>query len=322
MKRLPRDPFERPNIRRARVTGSRWHSAGLLALMFIAVCLLVLSRLDHPAVRAIKGRTSELLAPVLEIASVPSVAVTRLRRQVATYMDLFVEIDRLKLENQQLKQYVWRTQMLEAEVSRYKTLLNGVKEPGLGFVTARVIADSRGVFVRSVLVNAGGSNRVRNGFAVINGDGLIGRVIDTGASVARVLLLTDLNSRIPVMVGTQGERAVMHGDNGPRPMLEHLSAETKVSAGDAVFTSGQDGILPKGLKIGVVAVEGQSFVVEPYAGLDAVEYVSVLLFDGPVIDLAPIQQSSVLPAGSVPGKSRASKGDNSAGRPLPLFSQE
>jgi rod shape-determining protein MreC len=281
VKRLPRDPFERPITNRAPTLGSRWRSGMLLTLMFFSICLLVLSRLEHRAVLGVRAWTSEKLAPVLEAASVPAAAVTRLRQRVAMYMDLFVELDRLKLENQKLKQYVWRVQMMEAEVERYRGLLKGVREPNLDFVTARVIADSSGVFVRSVLINAGGNERVRDGHAVINGDGLVGRIVTSGETVARVLLLTDLNSRIPVMIGSLGARGVLHGDNGPRPALEHLSADSKIAAGDTVFTSGQDGVLPKGLKIGVVAVDGPTFVVEPFAGFEGLEYVSVLLFDGP-----------------------------------------
>ena len=136
------------------------------------------------------------------------------------------EIDRLKAENEQLKQWEWRAKLLERNVAHLRSLLNAVDEPALHFVTGSVIADARGPFLRSALINLGRDDGVRIGYAVINGDGLIGRTVDAGASVARVLLLNDLNSRIPVLVGT-GRRCgalALRTTIGAELKLEFVSA--------------------------------------------------------------------------------------------------
>ena len=119
-------------------------------------------------------------------------------------------------------------------------------------VTGSVIADARGPFLRSALINLGRDNGVRVGYAVIDGDGLIGRVVDAGSSVARVLLLSDLNSRIPVLVGPAGIRALVSGDNAAELKLEFLPDGASLYAGDEVYTSGSEGVLPRGLRVGVV----------------------------------------------------------------------
>jgi hypothetical protein len=106
----------------------------------------------------------------------------------------------------------WRA-AAERNVAHLRSLLNAVDEPALHYVTGSVIADARGPFLRSALINLGRDDGVRVGYAVINGDGLIGRTVDAGSSVARVLLLSDLNSRIPVLVGPGGVRALVSGDN-------------------------------------------------------------------------------------------------------------
>lgn len=285
MKVMRKDPFARePRYRSKPASGGG--VALLLALMFLSVCLLVLSRVDHPALGIARRATAETMAPALELVAVPAAYLSRARSQVSLYFDAFVEIERLKLENQQLKHWVWRAQQFEADAETYRKLLNGLKETNLGFATGRVIADSRGPFVRSVLVNLGRSKDVRNGYAVLNGDGFVGRVIDTGEKVARVLLVTDLNSRLPVMVGQGSVRAVLRGNNGPAPMLEFLASGDRPAAGDAVYTSGTDGVLPKGLRIGWVARDGEAYQVRLAANLDSLDYVSVLFFEGPALDLA------------------------------------
>src|SRR5581483_4445100 len=144
-----------------------------------------------------------------------------------------------------------------------------------------VIADARGPFLRSALINLGRDNGVRIGYAVIDGDGLVGRTVDAGSSVSRVLLLNDLNSHIPVLVGPAGVRAMASGDNSAELRLEFLPDGAAVYEGDEVYTSGSDGMLPRGLRVGTVTGAPGAFKVRPYADLGALDAVSVLFFDTP-----------------------------------------
>src|SRR5690606_34194086 len=116
-----------------------------------------------------------------------------------------------------------------------------------------VIADTRGPFVRSVLVNAGAAQGVKTGYAAVNGDGLVGRTILVGEQASRVILLNDLNSRTPVLVGPSAVRAVLAGDNSAEPLLEFVPEGAGLFVGDEVVTSGDEGLLPRGLRIGVVS---------------------------------------------------------------------
>jgi rod shape-determining protein MreC len=124
---------------------------------------------------------------------------------------------------------------------------------------------------------------VRIGYAVINGDGLVGRTVDAGASVARVLLLNDLNSRIPVLVGPAGVRALASGDNSAELRLDFLPDGAQVYPGDEVYTSGSDGVFPRGLHVGVVTGSPGAFKVRPHAELSSLDVVSVLYFDTPTL---------------------------------------
>src|SRR5207247_11170042 len=111
---------------------------------------------------------------------------------------------------------------LAFENSQLRELLKLPPDPTVSYLTARVVANSGGAYVRSVMVYAGSENGVARGQAAITGDGLVGRVSEVGSRAARILLVTDLNSRVPVVVEGTQERALLAGDNSERPCLRYL----------------------------------------------------------------------------------------------------
>jgi rod shape-determining protein MreC len=255
-------------------------------LYFLCAVLLVLSRIGHGAISDARDGVVDLTEPLLELASLPAIEARRAMDRVELYMAAFDEVDRLKKENEELKQWEWRTKILERKVAQLRSLLNAVEEPALVFATGRVIADARGPFVRSALINLGRKDGLRIGYAVINGDGLVGRTVDAGHSVARVLLLNDLNSRIPVLVGPAGVRGLAAGDNSAELQLDFLPDGAALYPGDEVYTSGSDGVLPRGLRVGVVQGTPGAYKVRPYAELNSLDAVSVLFFDAPALTRA------------------------------------
>jgi rod shape-determining protein MreC len=263
-----------------------WRAPGELlnfGLFFVCAVLLVMSRIDHGIVDGARDWFVDLTAPVLEAASIPAIKARHTIERAKAYAGLFGEIDRLTAENAGLKQYEWRAKTAEQKLTQLRALLNAVEEPALHYVTGSVIADARGPFMRSALINLGRDHGLRVGYAVINGDGLIGRTVDAGASVARVLLLNDLNSRIPVLVGPAGIRALAVGDNSAVLQLELVADGAVLQAGDEVYTSGSDGVLPRGLRVGLVAGTPGAYSVRPHADLSALDAVSVLFFDTPAL---------------------------------------
>jgi rod shape-determining protein MreC len=252
-------------------------------LYFLCAVLLVLSRIGHGVIAEARNGLVDLSGPMLEVASVPAIEARRAMDRAKLYMAAFDEVDRLKKENEELKQWEWRTKLLERNVAQLRSLLNAVEEPALVYATGRVIADARGPFVRSALINLGRRDGVRIGYAVINGDGLVGRTVDAGGSVARVLLLNDLNSRIPVLVGPAAVRGLALGDNSAELQLDFLPQGATLYPGDEVYTSGSDGVLPRGLRVGVVTGSPNVYKVRPYAELNSLDAVSVLFFDAPAL---------------------------------------
>ena len=252
-------------------------------LFFVCAVLLVMSRISHGLIIDARDWFVDQTAPVLEAASIPAIKARHAMDRVKSYAGLFGEIDRLTAENAGLKQYEWRAKTAERKVTQLRALLNAVDEPALHYVTGNVIADARGPFMRSALINLGRDHGLRVGYAVINGDGLVGRTVDAGGSVARVLLLNDLNSRIPVLVGPAGIRALAIGDNSAELQLDLIPDGATLQAGDEVYTSGSEGVLPRGLRVGMVAGVPGAYKVRPHADLSSLDAVSVLFFDTPAL---------------------------------------
>lgn len=257
----------------------------LPALVLICLGLLLLSRVNHSMLANARWRIAEWMSPVLQAAMVPLEPVRHVGRQIAAQVDMTEELRRLKTENQKLANWEWRARQLERKLLDLEALTKTVQEPKIDFVTSRVIADSSGAFVRSVMIDAGETQKVHAGYPVINADGLVGRVIETGMSSSRVLLVNDLNSRIPVVVGKTSVRAVMAGDNGAQPKLLFMPPDAKIMPGDDVATSGTGGLFPRGLRIGVVTGDPEAPRVKLRADLDVLEYVSVLFYDNPALDV-------------------------------------
>jgi len=142
---------------------------------------------------------------------------------------------------------------------------------------ADVLADEPRIFARNVLVDAGARDGVARGQAGMTGEGLIGRVAEVGERTARILLLSDLNSRIPVVVGASGQHAILAGDNSAEPLLLFLPAGSNVKVGDRVVTGGAQGVFPPDLPVGTVAsIDGDTVRVAPSAELARLDYVRIV----------------------------------------------
>ncbi len=275
-RRLRNDPFSRriaPVLGRGRigVTG--------LVLLAVSVALMVLSRIDHGVVRQTRSVLAELTSPLVRWASVPLEPVRRLVHMAGRYGTLAEENARLAAENERLKGWQWRARELEQRLIALAPIARTVPEQPMPFLTARVIADSTGPFVRAAMIEAGADQGVRKGQPVIDVGGLVGRVVEVTARTAQVLLVTDLHSRIPVEIGHERVRAIMIGDNSQQPRLEYLPRDAKIAPGAQIATSGAGGGLPRGLRVGVVASAEGVLRVSLMSQAATPDYVSVLTVD-------------------------------------------
>lgn len=261
----------------------RW--LALLVFAFAAAALLVLSRIDHPMTRSLRWHVNDAVRPLIEAVNLPVAPLRALGERVRALADADAEIERLKSELARTRQAMAEVGILRRSMADLAGVAHLVHEARLPYVTARVLAAASRSGAQSVLVASGREQGVRLGFPVVNGDGLVGRIVEVGRRVARVMLASDTASRIPVLIGNHGARAMLIGDGGRTARIEHLEETAKAAAGDVVITSSAGGFMPNGLPVGeVVAGEG-TLRVRLHADLAHLEYVSVLTYDNPALGL-------------------------------------
>ncbi|MCK4944701.1 MAG: rod shape-determining protein MreC [Alphaproteobacteria bacterium] len=270
------------------------------ALVLLAVTLMVLHRADTLPVERLRMVVTDAAAPVLANVSAPFSAFVDSLEGVTTIRDLKAENIRLMEENVRLQQWYESALKLKAENQSFRELLNVKADPTLMFVTSRVVSDAGGVFVKSVLLPVGVQDKVRKGNAVMSGHGLIGRVTEAGQNSSRVLLVTDLNSRIPVIVQNTRIKAILAGKNQNLMKLERLPPDSGMTIGTRIITSGDGGQLLPDLPIGTIVSIGSDGVwVKPLSDIDRLTYVQIVdadanqtLATGEIVPHSPIQSKN------------------------------
>ncbi len=246
-------------------------------LVLLSVMMIVVGKLDQVVFDPLRISLTDAAAPTLDALSRPIAAAGNLMDRAYGLINLYQENGRLEEENRRLLHWQQAALTLATENAQLRSLLKLVPELAISYVTARVIANSGGAYARNLMVNAGSGSGVERGQAAITGAGLVGRVVEVGTRAARVLLVADLNSRVPVIVERSRQRAILSGDNSERPLLEYLDPASAVRVGDRIITSGEGGVFPPDLPVGVVSgVNGEAPRVEPYVELSRVEYLRIV----------------------------------------------
>jgi rod shape-determining protein MreC len=248
------------------------------ALIVISVALLLVGKADDALLRALSSRVSDAMVPVLAVVVEPIDASRRIAAQIGALFALRQENAHLRDQNRRLLMWQDTARQLALENAALRQLLNleaGAAPPTA--VAARVVADASGPFVHTVLVDAGTRHGVVKGMAAVNERGLVGRVIEVGQRSARVLLLTDFNSRVPVMVEPSRDQAILAGDNSGEPGLIFLPLHPRMAVGQRVVTSGRGGLLPPGLAVGrISAIDDHQVTVSLVVDGQRLEYVRLL----------------------------------------------
>ncbi len=223
-------------------------------LVFLLLALFLLWRIDSPRVERFRAQLVDRMVPSFEWALGPVTGMTNMAENFQSYQRIYEQNQELRRELQQMR--AWKEAALQLEQKNARLLdLNKVRlDPKLTHVTGVVLADSGSPFRQSVLVNVGERDGIRDGWATMDGIGLVGRISGVGRNTARVVLLTDTNSTIPVTIQPSGQRAIMTGDNTITPLVEFLENPDLVRPGDRVVTSGDGGVFPSDLLVGQVAL--------------------------------------------------------------------
>ena len=273
---------------------------GLLVLLLLAIFLLW--RVDSPRMERFRAALVDRVVPSFDWALLPVTKAAAMIDDYQSYTRIYEQNQELRRELQQMK--AWKEAALQLEQKNARLLdLNQVRlDPKFTHVTGIVLADSGSPFRQSVLLNVGERDGILDGWATMDGIGLVGRIAGVGPTTSRVILLTDSNSRIPVTIQPSGQKALLSGDNSTLPPLDFIEDQDQVRPGDRVVTSGDGGVFPADLLVGQVALGSDKRLrVLLSADYGRLEFLRVLRSH----DLAPITDSGGIVGPPLPPKNPA-----------------
>jgi rod shape-determining protein MreC len=254
-------------------------------LLFVSLLMLLADKQQNELLSSGRLSVDDTSSKIMGFLAAPLRGIEMIFISIGDRSSAYQQNKRLKTEVDRLHDVEHKVLELELRLKIYEDLLemnNGANQE-IDRIVARTVSETNGPFVHSALINIGSDNNVKTGQAVATSEGLIGHVVRTGKSSARVLLLNDLNSHISVMSQRSQSRAIMIGANNTKPKLDYISRQGDWEPGDRVVTSGDEGILPSGIKIGIAeAIDPEHLVVKLNSSAKPIDWVWVYLFD-PII---------------------------------------
>ena len=249
----------------------------LVAVYLVLFATFLVWRIDSPRVERFRAQVTDVIVPNFDWAMAPVTGTVNLFRDYQSY-------NRIAEQNQELrrelrKMQAWKEAALQLEQENARLLdLNSVNlDPRLTFITGVVLADSGSPFRQSVLLNVGARDGLVDGWATMDGIGLVGRISGVAKNTSRVILLTDASSRIPVTIQPSGQRAIVAGDNSATPPIDFIESPDLVRPGDRVVSSGDGAVFPAGLVVGQVATDpGGRLRVRLAADYERLKFLRVL----------------------------------------------
>ena len=206
-------------------------------------------------------------------------------------------------KNKKLKNQVSRVEMLQNEllILRHenkvlKEALNIENSLFYKYKTAKVLVGIKSSFIKTLIILAGEKHGVKEGFTVISNTDLLGYIYESGKSTSRVLLITDINSRIPVTVANKNYRLILSGNNSNFLNILELGDFSNVEEGDQLITSGDGGVFPQGIPVGLIFKNSNKrFVVRPNTYARDLDYVRVINWSPEQLAKLPITDVDKLP---------------------------
>lgn len=247
-------------------------------LVIVMLGLFLIWRIDSPRVERFRSAVIDRVVPNMDWAMAPVTGIAKLVSDFRSYQQLAEQNQQLRRELQDMKAWREAAIQLDQENAKLRDLNNVRIDPELTYVTGVVLADSGSPFRQSVLVNIGAQrDGVVDGWAAMDGIGLVGRISGVGRETSRVILLTDSSSRIPITIQRSGQKAILVGDNTLNPPIEFLENPDEVRPGDQVVSSGDGGVFPADLLVGqVVLGSDRRLRVRLSADFERLEFLRVL----------------------------------------------
>ena len=251
----------------------------LFFLILFSIILIFVEKIETKPLNYVRSFVKDGIYRVSQVASYPVKSFGNSINFIEKHINLNEEYKALKKENQILKNKIVQDEFLNLENVQLKKLIDEQVASQSNLVSSRVIIDKQSPYLNSFVINSGSNKNIKNGMTVLDGEYFIGRIVDVNFFSSRVLLISDLNSRIPVIVEPKGTHAILYGHGSSNATLEYLPENHKIKKDDKVYTSGKEGVFAPGVPIGTVLINDAQVEVLLFSDLDQITFVNIDLAD-------------------------------------------
>ena len=249
----------------------------VVLLFFIAFVMMLFDKTDSVIIDKTSSVATNIFSPVIEVLVIPAKIISGVLNYFYDFRNIREENEKLREENRKLVIRSSRVAALEIENQLLSNLLNYIPPEGSSYITARVVAEEGDAFSHALIVYTAGSDRVKKGQIVLSDSGVVGRVERVGSVYSKIILVTDINSKIPVKIEKSRVRGILSGDNTSSPKLIFVPLEATLMVGDKIVTSGVAGVFPPELPIGKISsIDNGVIKVKTFGNLDRLEYVRII----------------------------------------------
>ena len=249
----------------------------LFVLILLSLSIFVLDISELKPIKILRSLLNDGVYRISAISSSPIKFSGTIKDFFITHIFVYKENRKLKTELEELKHKDFQTLYLQTANKRLQDIIQLEKKSAFTTIAAKVILDKNSPYLNSVIINRGSSSRIKLGMPVLSEGNLVGRVVEVNFISARILLLNDLNSKIPVMISPKGSQAILSGRGEDKPKLEYLPEKFELNDKNLVFTSGKDGIFFEGIPVGNAVSEGNKIKVKLFSDPNQVSFVNVIL---------------------------------------------
>ena len=249
----------------------------LFVLVILSILLIFFETIEAKPLNKVRSFVKDVVYRSATIISFPLKSFNNFAGFLENHLNLYSNYNELIKENNELKNNISKTDFLELENSQLRKLIDEQIESPSNLVSARVMIDKQSPYLNSFVINIGSNKDIKNGMAVLDGKNFIGRIVDVNFFSSRVLLVSDLNSKIPVLSEPPGSHAILSGHGTNEPTLEYLSKNNGIQDDDKIYTSGKEGIFTPGLVVGKAKIEKNKIKVLLFADLDQITFVNINL---------------------------------------------
>jgi len=264
-------------IRSAFLTKGTKQKFSLFALIFLSIALLFSETIETKPLNFFRIFVKDTIYRGALIVSAPSKSISNFSGFIKEHLNFYDDYGKLKKENSELKNKISERDFLELENNQLRKLIDEQSSSSSNLVSARVMLDKQSPYLNSFIINIGSNKEIKNGMAVLDSKNFIGRIVDVNYFSSRVLLVSDLNSKIPIITEPSAHHAILSGHGKNNPTLEYLPENHNISNGDKVYTSGREGIFLPGIPIGKVRIEDNVVKVLLFSDLSQITFVNINL---------------------------------------------